>query len=142
LVDDKAINAWCKPGGKIVVYTGILPITQDEAGLATVMGHEVAHALLNHGQQRMSAGMLQEIGAVEAGVTTGNKSQESQQLAMTAYEATTQLGGMLPFSRSHESEADKIALILMALQDTILKPQFLFGKEWAKLQEAKNQLNL
>jgi len=115
LVEDKAINAWCMPGGKIVVYTGILPITQDEAGLATVMGHEVAHALLNHGQQRMSAGMLQEIGAVGVGVATGNKSQETQQIAMTAYGATTQLGGMLPFSRSHESEADKIGLILMAI---------------------------
>ena len=115
LVEDTAVNAWCMPGGKIVVYSGILPVTKDEAGLATVMGHEVAHALLNHGQQRMSAGMLQQAGAIGVGVATGNKSEETQQIAMTAYGATTQLGGMLPFSRSHESEADKIGLILMAI---------------------------
>jgi len=103
------------PGGKIVVYSGILPITKDDDGLATVMGHEVAHALANHGQQRMSAGMLQQLGAVGVAAATGNKSTETQQIAMTAYGAVTQFGGMLPFSRSHESEADKIGLTLMAI---------------------------
>ncbi len=115
LVDDKAVNAWCMPGGKIVVYTGILPIAKDDAGLATVMGHEVAHALLNHGQQRMSAGILQQGGAVVLGAATGGKSAETQQLAMTAYGAGSQMFGMLPFSRNHESEADRIGLILMAI---------------------------
>lgn len=115
LVEDKAVNAWCMPGGKIVVYTGILPITKDDTGLATVLGHEVSHALANHGQQRMSAGLLQQLGAVGVGVAVGNKSQETQQLAMTAYGVTTQFGGMLPFSRNHESEADRIGLILMAI---------------------------
>ena len=115
LVESKEINAWCMPGGKIVVYSGILPITKDDAGLATVMGHEVSHALANHGQQRMSAGMLQQLGAVGVAAATGNKSQETQQIAMTAYGATTEIGGMLPFSRSHETEADKIGLTLMAI---------------------------
>jgi predicted Zn-dependent protease len=115
LVESKEVNAWCMPGGKIVVYSGILPITKDDAGLATVMGHEVAHALANHGQQRMSAGMLQQLGAVGVAAATGDKSSETQQIAMTAYGATTQYGGMLPFSRSHESEADKIGLTLMAI---------------------------
>lgn len=115
LVDSKEVNAWCMPGGKIVFYSGILPICKDDAGMATVMGHEVAHALANHGQQRMSAGMLQQLGAVGVGVATGSKSQETQQIAMTAYGATTQLGGMLPFSRAHESEADMIGLTLMAI---------------------------
>lgn len=115
LVEDKAVNAWCMPGGKIVVYTGILPITKDDTGLATVMSHEVSHALANHGQQRMSAGLLQQLGAVGVGVAVGNKSQETQQLAMTAYGLTTEYGGMLPFSRNHESEADRIGLILMAI---------------------------
>ncbi|RXR28333.1 M48 family peptidase [Flavobacterium piscinae] len=115
LVEDKAVNAWCMPGGKIVVYTGILPVTKDEAGLATVMGHEVAHALLNHGQQRMSAGILQQAGAVGVGLAVGEKSEQTQALAMTAYGAGSQMFGMLPFSRSHESEADKIGLILMAI---------------------------
>jgi predicted Zn-dependent protease len=115
LVESKDVNAWCMPGGKIVVYSGILPITKDEAGLATVLGHEVSHALANHGQQRMSAGLLQQLGAAGVAVAVGNKSKETQDLAMTAYGVTTQYGGMLPFSRSHESEADKIGLTLMAI---------------------------
>ena len=115
LVDSKEVNAWCMPGGKIVVYSGILPITKDETGLATVLGHEVSHALANHGQQRMSAGLLQQIGGAGIAAATGTKSSETQQLAMTAYGAVTQYGGMLPFSRSHESEADKIGLTLMAI---------------------------
>lgn len=115
LVESKEVNAWCMPGGKIVFYTGIMPICKDDAGMAAVMGHEVAHALANHGQQRMSAGVLQQAGAVGVGLATGNKSAETQQLAMTAYGATTQFGGMLPFSRAHESEADMIGLTLMAI---------------------------
>jgi predicted Zn-dependent protease len=115
LIMEDTVNAWCMPGGKIVVYTGILPITRTEAGLATVMGHEVAHALLNHGQQRMSAGVLQQLGAVGIGIVTAEKSPETQQLAMTAYGAGSDLFGVLPFSRNHESEADHIGLILMAI---------------------------
>lgn len=115
LVESKEVNAWCMPGGKIVFYTGIMPICKDDAGMAAVMGHEVAHALANHGQQRMSAGVLQQAGAVGVGLATGSKSAETQQLAMTAYGATTQFGGMLPFSRNHESEADMIGLTLMAI---------------------------
>ena len=115
LVDSKEVNAWCMPGGKIVVYSGILPITQDEAGLATVMGHEVAHALANHGQQRMSAGLAQQLGAAGVAAATGNKSAETQALVMQAYGVGTTVGGMLPFSRSHESEADEIGLTLMAI---------------------------
>lgn len=115
LVESKEVNAWCMPGGKIVFYSGIIPICKDDAGMATVMGHEVAHALANHGQQRMSAGLLQQLGAAGVGVATGGKSEQTQQLAMTAYGAATQLGGMLPFSRSHESEADMIGLTLMAI---------------------------
>lgn len=115
LVLDTAVNAWCMPGGKIVVYTGILPVTATEAGLATVMGHEVSHALLNHGQQRMSAGVLQQIGATGLSLMTSNRSPQAQQLAMTAYGAGSELFGTLPFSRSHESEADHIGLILMAI---------------------------
>nr|WP_317630722.1 M48 family metallopeptidase [uncultured Flavobacterium sp.] len=115
LVDSKELNAWCMPGGKIVFYTGILPVAKTDAGIATIMGHEVAHALANHGQQRMSAGVLQQLGATGTQVAVGNKSAVTQQLAMTAYGAATQLGGMMPFSRKHESEADDIGLILMAI---------------------------
>lgn len=115
LVESKEVNAWCMPGGKIVVYSGILPITKDDAGLATVLGHEVSHALCNHGQQRMSAGLIQQLGAAGVGVAVGGKSTEVQQMALTAYGVTTELGGMMPFSRKHESEADKIGLLLMAI---------------------------
>ena len=117
LVDSKQINAWCMPGGKIVVYTGILPLTQTEDGLATVMGHEVAHALLNHGQQRVSAGLLQQIGMVGVAVTAAvsGLSKESQELIVAAYGLGTTLGGTLPFSRKHESEADHYGLLLMAI---------------------------
>lgn len=115
LVESKEVNAWCMPGGKIVVYSGILPIVKDDAGLAAVLGHEVSHALANHGQQRMSAGMLQQLGGVAVGMAVGNKSAETQQMVMQAYGVGTEVGGMLPFSRNHESEADKIGLTLMAI---------------------------
>lgn len=117
LVRDDQVNAWCMPGGKIVVYTGILPITQDETGLAVVMGHEVAHALSNHGQQRMSAGQLQQVGAVATAVGTQAAGIDEQTGALfnTAYNVGSQVGVMLPFSRSHETEADKIGLTIMAI---------------------------
>ena len=114
LVQSPDVNAWCMPGGKIVVYTGILPITKNEAGLAAVMGHEVAHALANHGQQRMSAAQLQQLGAVAGNLALANDPQ-NQQLFNTAYGVGTNVGVMLPFSRSNENEADKIGLTLMAI---------------------------
>ena len=115
LIDSKEVNAWCMPGGKIVVYSGILPITKDEAGLATVLGHEVSHALANHGAQRMSASQLQELGAVGVAVATGQQSAETQQMWQQYYGLGSEVGVMLPFSRNHESEADKIGLTLMAV---------------------------
>ncbi|KIO52410.1 M48 family metallopeptidase [Flavobacterium hibernum] len=115
LVENKEVNAWCMPGGKIVVYSGILPITQDEAGLATVMGHEVSHALANHGAQRMSAAQLQQIGSAALDAATSNKSDATRQIFAQAYGVGSEVGVMLPFSRSNETEADKIGLTLMAI---------------------------
>lgn len=115
LVDSKEVNAWCMPGGKIVFYTGILPITKDDAGMAVVMGHEVSHALLNHGQQRMSADVLTQLGAAGVGAAVGSKSEQTQAIAMQAYGVGAQYGVALPFSRSNESEADKVGLTLMAI---------------------------
>ena len=115
LIENKEVNAWCMPGGKIVVYSGILPITKDDAGLATVMGHEFSHALANHGAQRMSAAQLQQLGAVGVAVATGGKSAEQQQMWQQYYGIGSEVGVMLPFSRNHESEADKIGLTLMAI---------------------------
>ncbi len=115
LVDNKEVNAWCMPGGKIVVYSGIMPVAKDDAGLATVLGHEVSHALANHGAQRMSAAQLQGLGAAGVAIATGGQSEEKKQLWQEVYGVGSQVGVMLPYSRSHESEADKIGLILMAI---------------------------
>lgn len=114
LINSDQVNAWAMPGGKIAVYTGILPITQSETGLAVVLGHEVAHALADHGAQRMSAGTLQQLGAV-AGNVALSKNEENQQLFNTAYGVGSNVLGMLPFSRSHESEADAIGIQIMAI---------------------------
>ncbi|MDG5491428.1 M48 family metallopeptidase [Psychroserpens sp. SPM9] len=113
LVNDKTVNAWCMPGGKIVFYTGILPIAQNETGIAAIMGHEVAHALANHGQQRMSAGMLQQLGAVAGNVAI--KDEQTRGIFNQAYGIGSNVGVMLPFSRSHETQSDEIGLYLMAI---------------------------
>jgi len=115
LVKEDTVNAWCMPGGKIVVYTGILPVTKTEEGLAVVLGHEISHALLNHGQQRMSAGLLQQLGAVGVMIATSGTSETVQSVMMAAYGVGSTLAGTLPFSRKHESEADHYGLILMTI---------------------------
>ncbi|HNX68898.1 MAG TPA: M48 family metallopeptidase [Candidatus Omnitrophota bacterium] len=112
--DDKTVNAFCMPGGKIVVYTGILPVTQDDNGLATVMSHEVAHAIANHGGERMSQEMVVQLGGMGLSQAMKTKPAATQKIMMQAYGAGTQYGVLLPYSRSHESEADHIGLILMA----------------------------
>jgi predicted Zn-dependent protease len=115
LVDSKEVNAWCMPGGKVVVYTGLLNITQNEAALAIVMGHEIAHAVAQHGSERMSQGLLQELGGVALQVAIANKPAETQNLFMTAYGIGSTVGGILPFSRKQESEADKFGLYFAAM---------------------------
>ena len=113
LVKDSTVNAWCMPGGKIVFYTGILPIAQSETGVAVVMGHEVAHALADHGAQRMSASTLQALGAVAGNVAINDP--EARNTFNMAYGVGSTVGVMLPFSRSHETEADRIGLQIMAI---------------------------
>ena len=119
LIQDNSINAAAFPGGRIVIFTGILPVTQNEAGLAVVMGHEIAHVILNHGQQRMSAAMLQNAGfmglAVGLGVGFGGQPNVSVGVWLDLFHLATTLGGTLPFSRRHEIEADRYGLKLMAI---------------------------
>ena len=110
LVDDKAVNAWCMPGGKIVVYTGLLPISQNEAALAIVMGHEVSHAIFQHGNERMSQALGAQAVGVGLQVALSNKPAETQNLFYAAYGAGASLGLILPFSRKHELEADRYGL--------------------------------
>ena len=114
-VSSKEANAWCMPGGKIVVYTGILPLTQNDAALAVVIGHEVTHALAKHGNERMSQGLLQQVGGLALSVALANKPQQTQALYNSAYGLGTQYGIMLPFARKDEYEADKFGLMFTAL---------------------------
>lgn len=115
LVNSKEANAWCMPGGKVVVYSGILPVTKTEAGLAVVMGHEIAHAIARHGNERMSQGLVQQAGGAALSVALANKPAETQALFNNAYGVTSNVVGILPFSRKHESEADEMGLIFMAM---------------------------
>ncbi|MDY0091809.1 MAG: M48 family metallopeptidase [Candidatus Vecturithrix sp.] len=115
LVESKDVNAWCMPGGKVVVYTGILPITQDETGLAVVMGHEIAHAIAEHGNERMSQALLVEFGGIALSEALQSRPQRTQQLWMTAFGLGAQVGAILPYSRLHETEADHLGLIFMAM---------------------------
>jgi predicted Zn-dependent protease len=115
--EDKTVNAFCMPGGKIAVYTGILPVTQDEDGLAVVLGHEVAHALANHGGERMSQLLIVQMGATTLSTALSRQPGKTRELLMQAYGAGANIGVLLPYSRSHESEADHIGLILMARAD-------------------------
>ena len=114
LVEDKTVNAWCLPGGKVVFYTGIMPICANEDGVAAVMGHEVAHAFAKHGQERMSQGQLQQIGGLAVALGTSGKSNQTQQLWNTAFGIGSGLG-MLKFSRTHEEEADRLGLVFMIM---------------------------
>lgn len=114
-VESSEVNAFCMPGGKVVFYTGILPICEDEAGVAVVMGHEVAHAIAKHGNERMSQGLVQQFGGAALSVALANKPAQTQQLFQTAYGVGSQVGVMLPFSRLQESEADDLGLIFMAM---------------------------
>lgn len=113
LIVSDQVNAWCMPGGKVAFYTGILPICEDETGVAVVMGHEVAHALANHGGERMSQGMIAQMGMGTLGAAMGENPTLTKQLLLQSIGMGTQLG-VLKFSRSNESEADHIGLILMA----------------------------
>ena len=113
LIQSNQANAWCMPGGKIAVYTGILPITQTEAGLAAVMGHEVAHAIAKHGNERMTQALGIQLGATAGQVALSNKNPQHRNLFNQAIGAGGQLG-MLAFSRKHELEADEMGMIFMA----------------------------
>lgn len=112
--DDETANAFCISGGKIAVYTGLLPITENEGGLAVVVAHEVAHALANHGGERMSQLLVAELGGMALAKAVEKEPERTQELWLTAYGIGAKFGFLMPYSRQHESEADRIGLILMA----------------------------
>jgi len=112
--DDETVNAWAMPGGKIAFYTGILPLTEDENGVAVVMGHEVAHALANHGRERLSQLLLFQLGATGLDLALRKEPETTRELWLTAFGLGAQVGLLLPYSRVQEYEADRIGLILTA----------------------------
>lgn len=114
-IDEKTVNAWCMPGGKVVVYTGLLPYTQNENALAVVMGHEIAHAIARHGNERMSQGLLISLGGMVLQEALKEKKQETQALFLGLYMVGSNLALALPNSRMQESEADKLGLIFAAM---------------------------
>jgi len=114
LIEDKTVNAWCMPGGKVVFYTGIFPICKNKDGIAAVMGHEVAHAFAKHGQERMTSGMLQQAGGIAVALSTSNKNPKTRQIWNTAFGVSTGVG-LLAFSRTHETEADKLGMVFMTM---------------------------
>lgn len=115
LIESDEVNAWCMPGGKVVVYTGILPVVQDDSGLAVVLGHEIAHAVARHGSERMSQGLIAQGLGTALSAALANKPEQTQQLWMSAFGVGAQVGVLLPFSRTQESEADHLGLIFMSM---------------------------
>jgi len=115
LVEDPTVNAWCMSGGKVVVYTGLFPLTQSEAGLATVLGHEISHAVARHGSERMSDQMLLQLGGTALSASLAQKPEQTRQIALAAFGVGSQVGVILPFSRQNEYEADYMGLIFMAM---------------------------
>ncbi len=131
LFEDKQPNAFALPGGKVGINTGILPITRDEAGLATVIGHEVAHAMARHGAERVSQGLLVQIGGTALSSALGAETGVTRDLAMQAYGVGTQLGVMLPYSRVQELEADELGLLYMARAGYDPQQAIAFWKRFA-----------
>ncbi|MBN1805560.1 MAG: M48 family metallopeptidase [Sedimentisphaerales bacterium] len=115
LVEDDQLNAWAMPGGKVVVYTGLLKITQSEAGLATVLSHEIAHVFAKHGAERMTQSLLVDLGGMALSEALSSKPVQTKNLFMQSYGLGTQVGVLLPYSRVQETEADHLGLIFMAM---------------------------
>jgi len=115
LVKDTSVNAFCMPGGKVVVFEGILPVTQNEGGLAVVMGHEIAHAVAKHSSERLSQQMMLQYGSSLTDILLTNKSELTKTGVNALYGIGAQYGVMLPYSRQHEYEADRMGLIFLAM---------------------------
>ena len=131
-VESKDINAWCMPGGKVVVYTGLLPVTQNEAALAVVMGHEIAHAVAKHGNERMSQAMVQQMGGMALEVALAQKPQQTQDIFMSTYGIGSAVGAILPWSRQQETEADQYGLIFSAMAGYDPREALPFWQRMAK----------
>ncbi len=132
LVNKNIINAWCMPGGKVVVYKGIMPLTQSDEGLAVVMGHEIAHAIARHGNERMSQGLIAAAGVASLAVALRNKPSETKSLFLGAFGVASGVG-ILAFGRNQESEADKMGMVFMAMAGYQPKAAIPF---WNRMKDA------
>jgi predicted Zn-dependent protease len=132
VVDSKEVNAWCMPGGKVVVYTGILPLTKDDAGLAVVMGHEISHAIADHGNERMSQELAVQAAGIGLQIYMQQEPQQTQDIFMSAFGVGSQLG-ILGYSRQHELEADKLGLVFMAMAGYNPERAVSFWQEMSKI---------
>jgi len=132
VLESDQVNAWAMPGGKIAFYEGIMPICEDEAGIAVVMGHEVAHAIAQHGNERLTQGLAAQLGGLALTEALDQKPEQTQQLVMTAFGVGVQVGVLLPYSRLHEKEADELGLYFMAMAgyDPNEAPAF-----WQRMQQ-------
>jgi predicted Zn-dependent protease len=139
LIEDKSVNAWCMPGGKVVVYTGLLPVAETETGLAVVMGHEIAHAFAKHGAERMTQGLIVEMGGLVLSTALSKSPEKTKNLFMQSYGIGTQVGVLLPYSRLHESEADRLGLIFMAMAGYNPEEAITFWQRMAASKEGQAQ---
>jgi predicted Zn-dependent protease len=137
VVKNPEINAWCMPGGKVVFYDGIIPVCKNEAGVAVVMGHEIAHAVARHGNERMSQGLITQLGGMALDLAIQNEPEKTKNIFLSAYGLGSNIGIMLPYSRTHEYEADKLGLIFMTMAGYDPNEAVLFWERMAKLGSAK-----
>ncbi|MBC7694293.1 MAG: M48 family metallopeptidase [Burkholderiales bacterium] len=137
VVDEAPVNAWCMSGGKVVVYTGLLPVTQDEPSLAIVMGHEIAHAVARHGNERMTQGLVVQFGATALSIALQQKPALTQALFQQAYGLSTSLG-VLKYSRTHETEADKMGLVFAAMSGYNPEAALSFWERMAQAGSGQN----
>jgi len=135
LVEDPNVNAWCMPGGKVVVYTGLLPVAKTEEGLAVVMGHEIAHAFAKHGAERMTQGLIVEMGGMALSAALKDKPEQTKELLLKSYGVGAQVGVLLPYNRLHENEADHLGLVFMAMAGYNPEVAVEF---WQRMAEAQN----
>jgi predicted Zn-dependent protease len=133
LVKDPSLNAWCMPGGKVVFYQGIMPVCVNEDGVAVVMGHEIAHAVARHGNERMSQGLLTQLGGMALDVAIQEQPDMTRAIFLSAFGIGAQVGVMLPFSRKHEYEADKMGLIFLTMAGYNPEEAIRFWERMSKL---------
>ena len=139
LIEDDSVNVWCMPGGKVVVYTGLLPVAKTETGVAVVMGHEIAHAFAKHGAERMTQSLIIEMGGKALSTALSKSPEKTKSLFIQSYGLGTKVGLVLPYSRVHETEADHLGLVFMAMAGYDPEEAVAFWQRMAAAKEGQTQ---